>query len=107
MNIDKPCHNSFCEPRLQNEGQKKLTDFTDAHGVFTRIFFDLCFFRCKGILNGFASVTACGPQTSINHFHTGTMGIPSSMPSSSYVINRQFQSWCALAYFTSGGTSLL
>ena len=44
MNIDKPCHNSFCEPRLQNEGQKKLTDFTDAHGVFDTDFFDLCFF---------------------------------------------------------------
>ena len=58
-------------------------------------------------LNSICKRTACGPQTSINHFHTGTMGIPSSMPSSSYVINRQFQSWCALAYFTSGGTSLL
>ena len=43
MNIDKPCHNSFCEPRLQNEGQKKLTDRTDAHGVFDTDFFDLSF----------------------------------------------------------------
>ena len=30
--------------RLQNEGQKKLTDRTDAHGVFDTDFFDLCFF---------------------------------------------------------------
>ena len=47
------------------------------------------------------------PHTSISHFHTDTTGIPSSVPSSSYVINRHFQSWCALAYFTSGGSSLL
>ena len=33
--------------RLQDEGQKKLTDFTDAHGVFDTDFFDLCFFWCK------------------------------------------------------------
>ena len=46
--------------RLQNEGQKKLTDRTDARGVFDTDFFDLYFFRCIGILNGFASVTACG-----------------------------------------------
>ena len=46
--------------RLQNEGQKKLTDCTDVHGVFDTDFFDLCFFRCIGIINGFASVTACG-----------------------------------------------
>ena len=60
MNIDKPCHNSFCEPRLQNEGQKKLTDFTDAHGVFDTDFFDLCLLIYIWILNGFASMTACG-----------------------------------------------
>ena len=30
--------------RLQNEGQKKLTDCTDAHGVFDTDFFDLRFF---------------------------------------------------------------
>ena len=47
------------------------------------------------------------PHTSINHFHTGTTGIPPSVPSSSYVISRHFQSSCALVYFTSGGTSLL
>ena len=60
MNIDKPCHNSFCEPRLQNEGQKKLTDRTDAHGVFDHGFFLTFPFRCIRILNGFASVAACG-----------------------------------------------
>lgn len=48
-----------------------------------------------------------GIHTSINHFHTGITGIPSSAPSSSYVISRHFQSSCALAYFASGGTSLL
>lgn len=47
------------------------------------------------------------PHTHISHFHTGTTGIPSSVPSSSYVISRHFQSLCALAYFASGGTSLL
>ena len=47
--------------RLQNEGQKNSRIITDAHGVFDTDFFDLFFFfRCKGILNGFASVTACG-----------------------------------------------
>ena len=29
--------------RLQYEGQKTLTDSTDAHGVFDTDFFDLCF----------------------------------------------------------------
>ena len=46
--------------RLQNEGQKKLTDCSDAHGVFDHGFFLTFSFRCKGVLNGFASVTACG-----------------------------------------------
>lgn len=32
------------------------------------------------------------PHTPISHFHTGTTGIPSSVPSSSYVISRHFQS---------------
>ena len=46
--------------RLQNEGQKKLTDFTDAHGVFDTDYFDLCLLIYIWIQNGFASVTACG-----------------------------------------------
>ena len=46
--------------RLQNEGQKKLTDCTDAHGVFDTDFFDLCFLIYIWISYGFASVTACG-----------------------------------------------
>ena len=33
----------------------------------------------------------------ISHFQTGTTGIPCSIPSSSYVISRHFQSSCALA----------
>ena len=46
--------------RLQNESQKKLTDFTDATESLTRIFFDLCSLIYIWIQNGFASVTACG-----------------------------------------------
>ena len=46
--------------RLQNEGQKKLTDRTDAHGVFDTDFFDLCFLIYIWISYGFASVNACG-----------------------------------------------
>ena len=42
--------------RLQNEGQKNSRI---AHGVFDTDFFDLIFW-CIGIINGFASVTACG-----------------------------------------------
>lgn len=42
------------------------------------------------------------PKAYDSHFHTGTTGIPSSVPSSSYVISRHFQSSCALAYFISG-----
>ena len=44
MNIDKPCHNSSCEPTATGRRSKKLTDFTDAHGVFYTDFFDLFFF---------------------------------------------------------------
>ena len=45
--------------RLQDEGQKKLTEYHRCtrslwHGFFWP------FFWCKGILKGFASVTACG-----------------------------------------------
>ena len=61
MNIDKSCYNSFCEPAATERRSKK------AHGLHrcTRslwygFFWPFLFFRCKGILNGFASVTACG-----------------------------------------------
>ena len=57
MNIDKPCHNSSCEPTATGRRSKKSSRI--AHGVFDTDFFDL-FFWCKGILNGFASVSACG-----------------------------------------------
>ena len=47
--------------RLQDEGQKKRSRiFTDAHGVFDTDFLTFVFFDAKGILNGFASVNACG-----------------------------------------------
>ena len=60
MNIDKPCHNSFCEPAATGRRSKKTHGLSPMHTEsLTRIFFDL-FFWCKGILNGFASVTACG-----------------------------------------------
>ena len=34
MYWDKSCYNSFCEPAATERRSKKLTDFTDAHGVF-------------------------------------------------------------------------
>ena len=47
--------------RPQNEGQKKRSRIALMHTEsLTRIFWPFLFFRCKGILNGFASVTACG-----------------------------------------------
>ena len=61
MNIDKPCYNSFCEPAATERRSKKTHGLSPMHTEsLTRIFFDLCFFRCIGILNGFASVAACG-----------------------------------------------
>ena len=39
MNIDKPCYNSSCEPAATERRSKKLTDITDAHGVFDHGFF--------------------------------------------------------------------
>ena len=44
MNRDKSCYNSFCEPAATERRSKKLTDCTDAHGVFDTDFFDLFFF---------------------------------------------------------------
>lgn len=41
------------------------------------------FISSKGLI-------ALKSHTSINHFHTGTTGIPPSVPSSSYVIRRHF-----------------
>ena len=47
--------------RLQNEGQKKLTEYHRfSTESLTRIFLTFVFFDAKGILNGFASVAACG-----------------------------------------------
>ena len=61
MNIDKPCHNSFCEPAATERRSKKRSRIITMHTEsLTTDFFDLSFFRCKGIINGFASVTACG-----------------------------------------------
>ena len=61
MNIYKPCYNSFCEPAATERRSKKTHGLSPMHTEsLTRIFFDLCFFRCIGILNGFASVAACG-----------------------------------------------
>ena len=46
--------------RLQNEGQKKAHGLSQMHTEsLTRIFLTFVF-RCKGIINGFASVAACG-----------------------------------------------
>ena len=61
MNIDKPCHNSSCEPAATERRSKKRSRIiTDAHGVFDTDFFDLCFLIYIWISYGFASVTACG-----------------------------------------------
>ena len=60
MNIDKSCNNSFCKPVATERRSKKLTDRTDAHGVFDTDFFDLCLLIYIWIQNGFANVTACG-----------------------------------------------
>ena len=40
MNIDKSCYSSSCEPAAtERRSKKKLTDITDAHGVFDTDFF--------------------------------------------------------------------
>ena len=39
MNIDKSYNNSSCEPAATERRSKKLTDITDAHGVFDHGFF--------------------------------------------------------------------
>ena len=60
MNIDKSCYNSFCEPAATERRSKKNSRIALMHTEsFTRIFLTFVF-RCKGIINGFASVTACG-----------------------------------------------
>ena len=61
MNIDKPCNSSSCESAATARRSKKtLTDYHRCTRSLWHGFFWLLFFRCKGILNGFASVTACG-----------------------------------------------
>ena len=62
MNCGKSCHSSSCEPVATGRRSKK-----NAHGLkgctrslWPRIFFWPLLFRFIGILNGFASVTACG-----------------------------------------------
>ena len=48
-NRDKPCHNSFCEPAAtERRSKKKLTDRTDAHGVFDGFFLTFVLFGAKG-----------------------------------------------------------
>ncbi len=60
MNIDKPCYNSFCEPAATERRSKKTHGLSQMHTEsLTRIFLTFVF-RCKGIINGFASVAACG-----------------------------------------------
>ena len=61
MNIDKPCHNSSCEPTATGRRSKKRSRIyrMRTESLTTDSFFDLSFW-CIGIPNGFASVTACG-----------------------------------------------
>ena len=61
MDWEKPCYNSSCEPTATGRRSKKRSRIAQMYTEsLTTDFFDLCSFRCKGILNGFASVAACG-----------------------------------------------
>ena len=44
MNIDKPCHNSFCEPAATERKSKKTHGFHRCNGVFDTDFFWPLFF---------------------------------------------------------------
>jgi len=92
-------------PKIFNQ---KFPRFSILRPFFIFFHSKLCFLKCHSCTSYSVVPTSSRcPHTPISHFHTGTTGIPSSVPSSSYVISRHFQSSCALAYFTSGGTSLL
>ena len=41
--MDKPCYNSSCEPAATVRRSKKITDRTDAHGVFDGFFLTFVF----------------------------------------------------------------
>ena len=43
ITLNSTCNKSFCEPLATERRSKKLTDITDAHGVFNTDFFDLSF----------------------------------------------------------------
>ena len=43
ITLNSTCNKSFCEPSATERRSKKLTDITDAHGVFNTDFFDLSF----------------------------------------------------------------
>ena len=61
MNWEKPCYNSSCKPAATERRSKKLTEYHRfSTESLTRIFLTFVFFDAKGILNGFASVAACG-----------------------------------------------
>ena len=60
MNIDKPCYNSSCEPAATGRRSKKTHGLSQMQrSLWPRIFLTFSF-RCIEIINGFASVTACG-----------------------------------------------
>ena len=60
MNIDKPCHNSSCEPTATGRRSKKAHGLHRCTRSLLHGFFLTFVFWCTGIINGFASVTACG-----------------------------------------------
>ena len=60
MNIYKPCYNSFCEPAATERRSKKTHGLHRCTRSLWHGFFDLCLLIYIWILNGFASVTACG-----------------------------------------------
>ena len=50
MNIDKPCHNSFCEPAATERRSKKRSRIALMHTEsLTRIFLTFVFFDAKGL----------------------------------------------------------
>ena len=49
MNIDKPCHNSSCEPTATERRSKKRSRIAPMHTEsLTRIFLTFVFFDAKG-----------------------------------------------------------
>ena len=76
--LNSICYNSFCESAATERRSKKTHGFHRCTRSLWHGFFDLCLLIYIWILNGFASVTACGwflttnlpNPTNIYHFTT-------------------------------------